>query len=121
MKCTKCGKENIQIVSHYIEYDEKETPAVLKFLLGFAIFLMGFSIIIFFVAGKITILNIAGLDITGMPFGVFLAFLAIPCFLLHGLIYSLLPYKHKTELKAVCLDCGNTWNIETSTNLPKDD
>ena len=112
MQCKNCQKENIQIVSHYVELKEKKVPVLLSLVLGYGVFAIIIGVCLFFIAGQgaseemgraVMAISAKHLLISG--------FIAI---VLYGLFKSLIPYRHKTELIAVCLDCGHVEVLQTT-------
>ena len=112
MQCKNCQKENIQIVSHYVELKEKHIPTLLALILGFGLFalIVGICLLLSAVFGGSGALSTSGLFIAGK----YLAIGGLSATLVYGLIKSLIPYKHKTELIAVCLDCGHVEVLQTT-------
>lgn len=117
MTCEKCKKENIQIISEYIELKEKETPAIYGFLifLGLVLLIAGLALTITScsqtsqkVQDIILAINIS----TGIYYGIQLIIFSVISFIIAALIKLYIPYRHITQTRAICLDCGNSWIIK---------
>lgn len=118
MICEKCKQDKIQVVSEYVELEEKDnaTITIVLGLVAIASALLGVILLLVTIFSTLSANKVIDVifSLPGFGFGVgFLSF-GIVCGLLKGLIQALTPFKHVTRLRAICLECGNTWIIESS-------
>ena len=119
MKCPKCGKDHVQILSECIQTNEHEAPGLLSVLKFIFSCVLIFSIIYLLYTlaewNEKEYINI--LDFPSFAFALRSLVFSATALMVLGIIQYLFPLKNQTNTKAVCVECGKTWYIEI--NLPK--
>lgn len=111
MKCENCNSEKITVFSEYIETKEKDGQGLFAFLyLVSAIALIVAFLFLFLSLNKTT--NAPIEQISEFITGTQIITIAIPFLFLTMILKRLVPFKHVTKTKVVCLECGKTWYLE---------
>lgn len=117
VKCKRCESSKVQLVSEYVELEEKEPCILFGFLnvMGFFLIIPG----IFLLMAAMEDCAKSSIPFLTAPFGIaglILFASAIIDWVFVSTAKLFQPYKHETRTRAICMDCGKTWVVDLASN-----
>ena len=112
---TLCAHKRLQYVSETVQLDVKGSSGALTFIVAIATLLWCIGGCALFVClASFSNKQIAAgiLSAMTLPTAFDLIFKAIILTCVYSIGKALMPYKQETRLRAVCLDCGETWIVK---------
>ena len=112
---TLCTHKRLQYVSETVQLDVKGSSGALAFILTIAIFLWcicGCALLVCLASFFNRQLTVEILSAITLPTAFDLILKAIIFTCVYSIVKALMPYKQETRLRAVCLDCGETWIVK---------
>ncbi len=116
MKCKKCDSEKVTAISEYIETKEKSGTVFFVVLCVIFIAALLLSISLFVRNGESQMPGAQKVADTVLALEILKY--TLPTLFATIVLMIISPYKHVTNTKFVCLECGNTWYLEENVKYP---
>lgn len=117
MDCKHCGSKNLQVISEYVELPEKKPFSLFVALKFLSILLMILSGILLIIGASACHAN-SELTLAHPFLLIPLITFCISLFMLLAVEFAKLfqPYEHVTNIAVVCMDCGKSWVLSSTSS-----